>query len=200
MAAGLPFSKPHSLPRLDASCYQADAVVLWTLTTFDHAKLPLDNLFHATFRELLIHTCVREHLLCPAYVLMPNHLHLVWIGTDPDADQLNGMRFLRTYLARAIKPLRLQPQPHDHVFISAERTRNAFASACRYVLLNPVRARLVQNQQIWPFLGSILPGYPDLDPRTDSYWPTFWKIFAKRRSPGCDKHVIIRRLHSQASM
>ena len=199
MAIELPSSNPHSLPRLDATCYQADAAVLWTFTTFDRAKLSLDHRFHSALRELLIHTCVRAHVFCPAYVLMPDHLHFVWIGTHPSSDQLNAMRFLRTHLSRIIEPLRLQPQPHDHVFTTEERTRNAFASACRYVLLNPVRAKLIQEPQSWPFCGSILPAYPDIDPFADSFWPTFWKIFAKHRHPDCGKHRIVRRLYSKKS-
>jgi putative transposase len=196
MAIDPKLHRPHSLPRLDASCYQSDAVVLWTNTVFDRAKLPLAEKFHSTIRELLLHTCVREHLLCPVYVLMPDHLHFVWIGTHSDSDQLNAMRFFRTRLTRAIKPIRLQPQPHDHVFTAEERTHNAFASACNYVRQNPLRAKLVADPKTWPFAGALLPGYPDLNPFDSDYWPTFWKIFTKLRSPQCDRHITTRALYT----
>jgi putative transposase len=186
----------HSLPRLDVSCYRADAAALWTFTTFDRKRLSLNDSFHSRFRELLLHTCVREQLLCPAYVLMPDHLHLVLIGTEPDSDQLNGVRFLRTHLARAIKPLHLQPQAHDHVFTGDERRKLAFAKACRYVLLNPTRAALVEKADAWNFVGTLIPGYPNLNPFADDFWPKFWKIFATLRNPACDSHKTVRHLCS----
>ena len=33
-----------------------------------------------------------------AYCLMPDHLHLVWMGLKLESDQLNGMAFLRKHL------------------------------------------------------------------------------------------------------
>jgi hypothetical protein len=127
---------------------------------------------------------------------MPDHLHFVWIGADPTSDQLKGMRFLRTYLARAIKPARFQPQPHDHVFTVEERLRHAFSKACEYILLNPIRAELVQNSGTWPYFGGLIPGYPNVDPLTPTFWPTFWKIFSKLRNPNCSQHTPIRRLYN----
>jgi REP element-mobilizing transposase RayT len=190
--------RPHSLPRLHPSSYQADALVLWTHTTFDRAKLPLTDEFHFQIRELILHTCVRESLLCPTYVLMPDHIHLIFLGTKPVSDQLNATRFFRTHLTHTIKPIRLQPQPHDHVFTEKERTRNAFASACNYILQNPTRAKLMSNGEAWPYTGALLPGYPDLNPFSAAYWPTFWKIFQKLRDPACDQHTIRRAIQNNS--
>src|SRR5437667_12015037 len=88
----------HHLPRLPRPYYQAFAVVHWTVTLETRATGWLDTLFHAHFRELLLHVGVREGLFCPAYVLMPDHMHLVWMGLKLASDQINGMRFLRKYL------------------------------------------------------------------------------------------------------
>jgi REP element-mobilizing transposase RayT len=192
--------RPHSLPRLQPSNYQADALVLWTHTTFDRVKLPLSCTFHSTIRELILHTCVREHLLCPVYVLMPDHIHLLLIGTQPGSDQLNATRFLRTHLARKLKPVRLQPQPHDHVFTAKERTKNSFAKAANYILQNPVRAELVTSPNKWPHTGAIAPGYPDLNPFDPDYFPTFWRIFQKRRDPACANHTPVRSLQTSANL
>ena len=65
----------------------------------------LTEKFHARFRELMLHAAAREGLFCPAYCLMPDHLHLVWMGLRLDSDQLNGMSFLRTYLEPALTPV-----------------------------------------------------------------------------------------------
>src|SRR5437867_8679198 len=80
----------HYLPRLRREFYQADAVVFWTMPVAHRARSWLDDHFHAAFREMMLHAAAREGLLCPAYCLMPDHLHLVWMGLRRDTDQRNG--------------------------------------------------------------------------------------------------------------
>ncbi len=88
----------HHLPRLIRSNYQAFAAVHWTLTVNPRSPGWLTSDFHQFFRELMLHTCAREQLVCPVYCLMPDHLHLVWLGLSQESDQLNAMKFLRKYL------------------------------------------------------------------------------------------------------
>ena len=68
------------LPRLAPEFYRGFAVVHWTITLERRATGWLDDLFHLHFRELLLHAAARQGLLCPAYVLMPDHIHLLWMG------------------------------------------------------------------------------------------------------------------------
>jgi hypothetical protein len=77
-----------------------------------------------------LHAAARKGLLCPAYCLMPDHLHLVWMGLRHDTDQRNGLKFLRSQLGRSLRPGRFQHQPHDHVLKPKERQRHAFSVAC----------------------------------------------------------------------
>ena len=93
-----PLNRAFYLPRLAKEFYQGDAVVFWTLTIFDRARGWLKDSLHRDFRELMLHTAAREGLLCPIYCLMPDHIHLVWMGLRRASDQRNGMAFLRTYL------------------------------------------------------------------------------------------------------
>src|SRR5882724_3925368 len=153
---------PDFLPRLPREYYQGDAVVHWTMTVFDRATGWLNDAFHARFRELILHTAAREGLFCPMYCLMPDHLHLIWMGLRLDSDQLNGMSFLRTYLEPALSPQKFQHQAHDHVPKEEERRRNAFVRVCNYILENPLRAELVKHPAEWPFSGAVVPGYPTL--------------------------------------
>ena len=134
----------RNLPRLEKHRYQGHAVVFWTNTLEERARGWLTPSFHATFRELMLHAAAREQLFCPAYCLMPDHLHLIWMGFRRESDQLNAMKFLRTHLEPALGSGReWQHQPHDHVLREEERKRNAFAGFCFYTLANPVRAGLV---------------------------------------------------------
>jgi len=176
-----PNNRAFSLPRLPREYYQGDAIVFWTLTTFNRAKGWLTPAFHQRFLNLMLHASSREGLVCPIYCLMPDHIHLVWMGLRKDSDQINGMAFLRTYLEPELAPAQFQPQPQDEVLREEERRRDVFARVCFYVAANPVRAKLIGETEIWPFNGCILPGYPKLSPTQDDFWPKFWRIFGKLR-------------------
>ncbi|MEO7298710.1 MAG: hypothetical protein ABI042_09065 [Verrucomicrobiota bacterium] len=187
----------HHLPRLERARYQAFAAVHWRLRVEPSSPGWLDERFHFQFRELLTHACARERLYCPAYCLMPDHLHLMWLGLALESDQLNAMKFLRLHLNRLLagdtlvsgagnsakRPWCLQPQAFDHVLREEEWKKNAFAKVCFYILANPVRANLVKREIDWPYLGATIPGYPDLHPMREDYWELFWKLYAKFREP-----------------
>jgi putative transposase len=172
-----------NLARLEKQLYQGHAVVFWTNTLEERARGWLSPSFHCSFRELMLHAAAREDLFCPAYCLMPDHLHLIWMGMRRESDQLNAMKFLRTYLEPSLSGGRKwQHQTHDHVLRGKERMRNAFASFCFYTLANPVRAGLVKRESEWPYNGAVVPGYPTVHPLADGYWELFWKLHLERRN------------------
>ena len=129
----------------------------------------------------MFHASAREGLVCPIYCLMPDHLHLVWMGLRLDSDQRTGMAFLRTYLEPEMAPATFQPQAHDEVLRGEKRKRNAFAKVCFYVAANPLRAGLCEEGEVWPFSGCVIPGYPRMNPLEEAFWPTFWRIYLKLR-------------------
>jgi len=178
----------HHLPRLAPGFYRGFAAVQWTITLEHRAKGWLDAAFHGCFRELLLHAAAREGLFCPTYVLMPDHLHVCWLGFRVASDQRNAMRFLRKYLARELArrspshvEYQLQKQSHDTVLREKDRTRGALAKVCFYLLDNPRRAGLVAHPSEWPYLGAVVAGYPFLDPLTEEFWSMFWKLYAEHR-------------------
>jgi REP element-mobilizing transposase RayT len=190
--AGRGTNRRFYLPRLSREHYQGDAVVHWTLPISKRRQGWLDKSFHSGFRELMLHTVVREGLFCPTYCLMPDHLHLVWMGLRLDSDQLNGMAFLRTHLKPILAPQRFQHQAHDHVLKEEERKRNAFAKVCFYIIDNARTAELVKHPKDWPFAGAIVPGYPELHPLDENFWQNFWKLHAQAKQPDAGN---IRRPH-----
>lgn len=175
------FVPKRSLPRLEPHRYRGHAVAMWTLTLEKRATGWLTESFHLRFRELMLHASVRENLWCPTYCLMPDHLHLIWMGMRRESDQRNAMRFLRKHLAPLLKPHALQSQSHDHVLRDSEREQGAFASVCFYVVANPVRAELVEDAKGWLFTGAIIPGYPTLRPADEGFWDLFWKLHTLER-------------------
>ncbi len=180
----------HYLPRLAPEHYQGFAAVQWTITLEPRATGWLDAAFHAHFRELLLHAAAREGLFSPAYVLMPDHIHLLWLGLRVVTDQSNAMRFLRKYLQREFtrrstktRSFKLQRQAHDSVLREADRTRGALAKSCFYIMDNPRRKGLVEHPRDWPHLGAMIPGHPFLHPLEEDFWPDFWKFYKEHREP-----------------
>jgi REP element-mobilizing transposase RayT len=180
----------HHLPRLAPELYRAFAVVHWTITLEHRATGWLDENFHLHFRELLLHAAAREGLFCPVYVLMPDHIHLLWMGLRVDTDQRNAMKFLRKHLATELSrrsptgaEFELQKQSHDSVLRPEDRLRGAFEKTCFYILNNPCRKELVAHPRDWPHFGAVIPGYPFLQPLAEDFWEQFWKLYTSRREP-----------------
>ena len=171
------------LPRLERENYQGGGVIHWTMPIALRGAGWLNERFHLQFREIMLHAAAREGLFCPTYCLMPDHIHLLWMGLRRDSDQRNGMKFLREHLAPALRPHRFQHQAHDHVLREEERKRDAFARICFYILANPMRAKLITESGTWPYCGAVVPGYPKLHPLEEDFWPLFWKLYLAARSP-----------------
>ena len=75
------------LQRLPREYYQADSVVHWTMPIAMRGTGWLNDAFHAHFREVMLHAAAREGLFCPTYCLMPDHIHLVWMGMRRKSQQ-----------------------------------------------------------------------------------------------------------------
>lgn len=166
------------LPRLAPEFYRGRAFVHWTLNIEDRATGWLTPAFHHAWLLMLLHTCARYSLACPTYVLMPDHAHVLLLGLDETgSDQRVAIEFLRKHLRPHLTPMDWQRQTYDHVLTEAERECGAFQAIAHYILDNPVRAELIPRWQNYPFTGSTVAGYPDLDVRHDGYWDIFWRIY-----------------------
>ncbi len=177
------WTKPY-LPRLEAGFYHSDAIVFWTHTVEGRGQGWLSPEFHHRFRELMLHLAVRENLLTPIYTLMPDHLHLIWMGLAVESDQLRGTAFLPQHLGLFLAPHRLQHQAFDRVLRERDRERGAFAAVCAYIAANPVRGALTSKAEDWPYTGCIVPGYPRLGPLEARFWEIFWPIYSRGRGQG----------------
>src|SRR5690606_37194903 len=94
----MPHQEKSHLPRLDAQAYRGQSYVHWTMTIKDRQTGWLTPAFSFQFRELLCHTAFRYALTCPIYCLMPDHMHLLWIGIDDRSDQVKASKYLRRHL------------------------------------------------------------------------------------------------------
>jgi len=172
------------LPRLNPQAYRGHAFVHWTMTIAGRRTGWLTPELHHRTRELLLHVLWRERGTCPAYTLMPDHMHFVIIGTAPDSDQQSLVRYLRLHLNRALAAcapdVQLQRSAYDRVLREQDRQRYAFEQLAHYILDNPVRAGLVASAGEYPYSGCVVPGLPGLHPQQPSYWQHFWAQYEQQ--------------------
>ncbi len=181
-------SRRDHLRRFPRGHYQADAMVHWTLTVLERRQGWLSSVFLFRFRELLTHSMFRFGLACPMFCLMPDHLHMIWMGLCNGSDQLNAMKHFRTHCNHSLQRIgyELQDQAYDHVLTEDERREAEFRNVCEYIARNPERAGLVERDRFasYGFTGCLVPGYPSLRPFDPDYWDQFDKIIAFLRING----------------
>jgi REP element-mobilizing transposase RayT len=108
-----------------------------------------DRLDREQFLSILAHVVSRYGWLCHAYCLMDNHYHLV-IET-PKANVSLGMRHLnglytQTYNRRHGRVGHLLQGRYTAIVVEKD---TYLLELCRYVVLNPVRAKAVKHPRQW---------------------------------------------------
>lgn len=103
------------------------------------------------FLDLLDRSCKRHAWVCHAYCLMPNHYHLLIETSQPTLSK--GMKYLN-----GIYTQRFNRRHHrvGHVLQGRFKailvdTEAYLLELSRYIVLNPVRAKLVHSAENWPW-------------------------------------------------
>ena len=104
---------------------------------------------YALYRDLLAENCRAAEVEVWAWCLMPNHVHLILVPSDPDGLRRALARVHRHYAG--IIQARRKRSGHfwQGRFGAVAMDEQHLAAALRYVSLNPVRARLVERAQDW---------------------------------------------------
>ena len=108
-----------------------------------------DDKDRENFLSVLGTVVKKYHWLCHAYCLMDNHYHLM-IET-PEANLSTGMRqlngvYTQRYNRRHGKRGHLFQGRYKAILVDKE---NYLHELCRYVVLNPVRAGIVDSPEEW---------------------------------------------------
>ncbi|HRQ56495.1 MAG TPA: transposase [Azoarcus taiwanensis] len=111
----------------------------------------MDDEDRAIFLETLGEVVLRFNWQCHAYCLMDNHYHLM-VGT-PDGNLSKGMRHLNGVFTQATNR---RHQRSGHVFQGRYKAilvdgDNYLLELARYIVLNPVRARMVASAADYPW-------------------------------------------------
>ncbi|MDP8997643.1 MAG: transposase [Pseudomonadota bacterium] len=127
------------------------------------AKVFFSDEDYSLYRDLLFANCRESKVRCLAYVLMPNHVHLILVPKDRD-----GLRKVLSATHRAYAGMMNERKKKTGHFWQGRFGCVAMdgphvEAALRYVLLNPVRARLVARPEDWRWssAGSLLKGRAD---------------------------------------
>jgi putative transposase len=104
---------------------------------------------YALYRDLLAEHCRAAGVEVWAWCLMPNHVHLILVPSDPDGLRRALSRVHRRYAG--IVQARRKRSGHfwQGRFGAVVMDEDYLMAALRYVSLNPVRARLVERAQDW---------------------------------------------------
>ncbi len=139
-----------------------------------------DDIDRVLFLDVLASIVSRFHWLCHAYCLMNNHYHLV--VETPEGNLSRGMRQLNGVYTQRFNRRHRKP---GHVFqgrykaIVVEK-ESYLLELCRYVVLNPVRAKAVETPEAWTWSSyKATAGFTDVP----EYLAVDWVLshFAKKR-------------------
>jgi REP-associated tyrosine transposase len=126
------------------------------LTFCTHNRKPFftRGLIVACVIDEFLRVAVEERLEILAYCFMPDHVHLLVEGVQDDSDlrrfifrlkQATGFTFQQRFKERL-----WQRYGYERVLRGDEATRDIV----RYTLNNPIRAKLVEDLSLYPFIGS----------------------------------------------
>lgn len=145
-------ARPHRLRRED---YRGEIAVAFTVCVAGRARVFEDSEAVRDVVEILGRTIPLPVFIIPIYCFMPDHLHLILLGQEPQADAWEAMvRFKQQtgYWFHLNRPGVLWQKGFcDHII----RSRGELTSQVRYVADNPVRKGLVGRWNDYPYSGSI---------------------------------------------
>ncbi len=113
------------------------------------ARTFFDDGDYALYRDLLAANCRAAEVEVWAWCLMPNHVHLILVPSDPDGLRRALARVHRVYAGTIQARRKRTGHFWQGRFGAVAMDEDHLAAALHYVSLNPVRARLVQRAQDW---------------------------------------------------
>jgi REP element-mobilizing transposase RayT len=136
------------------------AGAVYHVTSRGNEKKPVfkDDADRLNFLNTLQHANKRYNWICHAYCLMTNHYHLL-IET-PDGNLSIGMRQINSVYTQLFNKRHGRT---GHLFQGRYKTiliqkDSHLLEVCRYVVLNPVRAKKVEQPEDWPWSSYLATG------------------------------------------
>jgi putative transposase len=144
----------HAARRLSGFDYIGPHAYSLTCCTFSRRPWFTEAATVEDVRLELIHSSNAEGFVVIAYCFMPDHVHLLIEGTSPTSDLrrvVTRWKQRTGYVHRSKTGAVLwQGGFYDHVLRQEENRHEVI----RYLIENPIRARLVLDVKEYPFWGS----------------------------------------------
>jgi putative transposase len=115
------------------------------------AQTFFDDEDYALYKNLLAESCRASDVEVWAWVLMPNHVHLILAPSDIDGLRRTLAVVHRRYAGQIHARLKRTGHFWQGRFGAVVMDETHLAAALRYIALNPVRAHLVERAQDWPW-------------------------------------------------
>jgi putative transposase len=129
------------------------AIVFLTVCTSKKKPILARPDIHDLLRNVWIHT---DHWLVGRYVIMPDHIHLFCSLGNQDCTSLaRWVHFWKSAASRRWPRSEEQPVWQKSCWDTQMRTGEQYSVKWDYVRHNPVRARLCQTPDEWPFQGEL---------------------------------------------
>jgi putative transposase len=103
------------------------------------------------YLKLLTDNCRAHRVQCLGYVLMPNHVHLILVPRDEDSLRKVLSATHRAYAGTINARRKKTGHFWQGRFGCVAMDGTHAVAALRYVLMNPVRARLAKKPEDWPW-------------------------------------------------
>lgn len=127
-------------PRLPEANYQGLARISFTICTAGRQKILADDYCARAVLSRLLHTATEERIALLAYCVMPDHVHVLTQGLDPEASGRTLItRWKHATACAAWQSARgrlWQRSYYDRILRPWDET----LTAVRYILANPIRA------------------------------------------------------------
>ena len=108
----------------------------------------------ALYLDLLAEAAERARAEIWSYCLMPNHVHIVLTPSDTDGLRRTFGELHRRYTGYVNARARMTGHLWQGRYGSVAMDETHFVAALRYVALNPVRARLAERAEDWPWAST----------------------------------------------
>jgi putative transposase len=127
-----------------------------TFCTPDRAALFVNNDSVSLVRSQILRAAAVEAFNLIAYCFMPDHLHLVVEGTSAHSDLKRFVKLAKQYSGFHYRQNTGQPLWQRYSYEHVLRDDENLPGKVRYVLENPVRAKIVTAPHEYPYVGSAI--------------------------------------------
>ena len=139
------------------SSFHSSPLLFLTLATYRRKPLLSHPVVHATLKEMWTLAAEKNGWFVGHYVIMPDHIHLFARSSLTAYTLADWVKLLKSVSARRWqKELGYEaPIWQEEYFDRYLRSSENYSDKWAYVQLNPVRAKLVEREDQWPYQGRI---------------------------------------------